>query len=168
MRRTMLILFAIAAGCVPSEPSTHSEPLTVYDTPPPTPSQTDGGPDLSCSLFGAPCKTTADCCMPENPDPCGMQIVARGWIAERTDGSLDTYGMNVLGAAHASGGPGITKIRVAFKRPMTMGPHYQVLITGYSPTGKAFMVPRFGKHDAFFEVVVPDDWESFDFVVIGL
>ena len=63
MRRTMLILFAIAAGCVPSEPSTHSEPLTVYDTPPPTPSQTDGGPDLSCSLFGAPCKTTADCCI---------------------------------------------------------------------------------------------------------
>lgn len=108
------------------------------------------------------------CVAPENPDPCGMQIVARGWIAERTDGSLDTYGMNVLGAAHASGGPGITKIRVAFKRPMTMGPHYQVLITGYSPTGKAFMVPRFGKHDAFFEVVVPDDWESFDFVVIGL
>ena len=50
MRRTKLILFAIAAGCVPSEPS-------------PTPSQTDGGPDLSCSLFGAPCKTTADCCI---------------------------------------------------------------------------------------------------------
>ena len=33
MRRTMLILFAIAAGCVPSEPSTHSEPLTVYAIP---------------------------------------------------------------------------------------------------------------------------------------
>ncbi len=29
----MLILFAIAAGCVPSEPSTHSEPLTVYAIP---------------------------------------------------------------------------------------------------------------------------------------
>ena len=33
MRRTMLILFAIAAGCEPSEPSTHSEPLTVYAIP---------------------------------------------------------------------------------------------------------------------------------------
>lgn len=33
MRRTMLILFAIAAGCVPSEPSTHSEPLAVYAIP---------------------------------------------------------------------------------------------------------------------------------------
>ena len=33
MRRTMLILFAIAAGCVPSKPSTHSEPLTVYAIP---------------------------------------------------------------------------------------------------------------------------------------
>ena len=33
MRRTMIILFAIAAGCVPSEPSTHSEPLTVYAIP---------------------------------------------------------------------------------------------------------------------------------------
>jgi len=33
MRRTMLILLAIAAGCVPSEPSTHSEPLTVYAIP---------------------------------------------------------------------------------------------------------------------------------------
>lgn len=33
MRRTLLLLFTISAGCEPSEPSTHSEPLTVYTIP---------------------------------------------------------------------------------------------------------------------------------------
>jgi hypothetical protein len=81
MRRTMLILFAIAAGCVPSEP-------------PPTPKPLDAGMCLTegslchggnqccantpsgvslecngvrcarkCSQIGAPCDTVADCCM---------------------------------------------------------------------------------------------------------
>lgn len=90
--------------------------------------------------------------------------MARGQVSTRSDGELDVYGYNVLGVAKVSGG----QIRVAFKRMLTSAPNYQVLITGYSPTGKAFSAPRFGKHDGYFDVSVPSDWESFDFVVVGL
>jgi len=107
------------------------------------------------------------CVAPENPDPCGMQIVARGSISTRPDGALDIYGLNVLGAAQIGGGASPLVVRIAFKRPLTSGA-YQVLVTGNSPSGKAFNVPRFGKHDGYFDVVVPADWESFDFVVVGL
>lgn len=107
------------------------------------------------------------CVAPENPDPCGMQIVARGQISLRSDGGLDSYGINVLGAAQVGGGASPLVMRVAFKRPLTSGA-YQVLVTGNSPSSKSFNVPRFGKHDGYFDVVVPADWESFDFVVVGL
>lgn len=107
------------------------------------------------------------CVAPENPDPCGMQIVARGSISPRSDSSVDVYGLNVLGAAQIGGGASPLVVRVAFKRPLTSGA-YQVLVTGNSPSGKAFNVPRFGKHDGYFDVVVPSDWDSFDFVVVGL
>ena len=107
------------------------------------------------------------CVAPENPDPCGMQIVARGSISTRPDGALDIYGLNVLGAAHVGGGARPLIVRIAFKRPLTSGA-YQVIVTGNSPGGKACKVPRFGKPDGYFDVAVPSDWESFDFVVVGL
>lgn len=107
------------------------------------------------------------CVAPENPDPCGMQIVARGSISPRPDGSVDVYGINVLGAAPIGGGASPSVVRVAFKRRLTAGA-YQVIVAGNSASGKTFNVPRFGKHDAYFDVVVPSDWESFDFVVVGL
>jgi len=108
------------------------------------------------------------CVAPENPDPCGMQIVARGQISLRSDGGLDSYGINVLGAAQTGGGARPLTIRVALKRSLTSAPDYQVIVTGNSPSGKSFSVPRFGKHDGYFDVTVPADWESFDFVVVGL
>jgi hypothetical protein len=107
------------------------------------------------------------CVAPENPDPCGMQVVARGSISPRPDGSVDVYGINVLGSAAIGGGASPSVVRVAFKRLLTAGA-YQVIVTGNSASGKTFNVPRFGKHDGYFDVVVPSDWESFDFVVVGL
>lgn len=128
---------------------------------------------LSVMLSGSAMAATGplpQCLAPENPDPCGRAVIARGSIEIGGDGSVIVYNAsaNVLGAAAV----GFGKIQVLLST--STNAEYQVMLSGAEevPSGRAPQIGRFDKWAQYFRLMPPSPISSgqrqwIDFVVVG-